>query len=425
MKKLKYFMLACLAISVLPAMAQMNFFQGSFDEALQKAKKEKKAVFVDFYTEWCGPCKLMAKEVFTLPEAGEYFNSRFVSVQLNAEAPENQAIVKKYGVNAYPWMVFMDAKGNQLRVMRGAAPVQTLIHEAKIALGEELSFEQLYDKYKKNKKDFGTVQSLLIQAPGFMTGQKGYDREKWGIRIESLFEEYVKNKGLKNMVNPEDFYILTMYHSGISKDDPIFDFLVEHYADFAQFAGKEKLSQYLVGLNNGQIIKLCKAGNTEYKKRLERLDGDLKEVYASIKFGSLTVKEAVTLLADATYYLYRKDEDHFFEHIDRYFTGAGDNLTVNDYTQPIEDLYTLYQGKISDKAQRKCIVWIGAALEKEMNIQLRVRLLLMLGECYQGTGDQAKAKQSYNQAFLLTPQIEEVDFRKHLQQMIQEKLQLL
>lgn len=425
MKILKYFMFAYLASSVLPAMAQMNFFQGSFDEALQKAKKEKKAVFVDFYTEWCGPCKLMAKEVFTQPEAGEYFNSRFVSVQLNAEATENQAIVKKYGVNAYPWMVFMDAKGNQLRVMRGAAPVQTLVHEAKIALGEELSFEQLYDKYKKNKKDFGTVQNLLIQAPGFMTGQKGYDREKWGIRIESLFEEYVKNKGLKNMVNPEDFYILTMYHSGISKDDPIFDFLVEHYADFAQFAGKEKLSQYLVGLNNGQIIKLCKAGNTEYKKRLERLDGDLKEVYASIKFGSLTVKEAVTLLADATYYLYRKDEDHFFEHIDRYFTGAGDNLTVNDYTQPIEDLYTLYQGKISEKAQRKCIVWIGAALEKEMNVQLRVRLLLMLGECYQGTGDQAKAKQSYNQAFLLTPQIEDADFRKHLQQMIQEKLQLL
>lgn len=425
MKKLKYFILACLAISALPAMAQMNFFQGSFDEALQKAKKEKKAVFVDFYTEWCGPCKLMAKEVFTLPEAGEYFNSRFVSVQLNAEAPENQAIVKKYGVNAYPWMVFMNVKGNQLRVMRGAAPVQTLIHEAKIALGEELSFEQLYDKYKKNKKDFGTVQNLLIQAPGFMTGQKGYDREKWGIRIESLFEEYVKNKGLKNMVNPEDFYILTMYHSGIGKDDPIFDFLVEHYADFAQFAGKEKFSQYLVGLNNGQIIKLCKAGNTEYKKRLERLDGDLKEVYASIKFGSLTVKEAVTLLADATYYLYRKDEDHFFEHIDRYFTGADDNLTVNDYTQPIEDLYTLYQGKISEKAQRKCIVWIGAALEKEMNVQLRVRLLLMLGECYQGTGDKAKAKQSYNQAFLLTPQIEEVDLRKHLQQMMQEKLQLL
>lgn len=423
MKIFRYLMLVCLAISVFPAAAQMNFVQGTFDEALQKAKEEKKAVFVDFYTEWCGPCKLMAKEVFTQPEAGEYFNSRFVCIQLNAEAPENQAIVKKYGVNAYPWMVFMDAKGNQLRVMRGAAPAPALIHEAKIALGEELSFEQLYDKYKKNKKDFGTAQSLLIQAPGFMTGQKGYDREKWGVRIESVFEEYVKNKGLKNMVNPEDFYILTMYHSSIGKEDPIFDFLVEHYADFAQFLDKKELSQYLIGLNNGQIIKLCKAGNREYKKRLERLDGDLKEVYAGIKFGSLTVKEAVTYLADATYYLYRKDEDHFFENIDHYFTGVGDSLSVNDYTQPIEDLYTLYQGKISEKAQRKCIAWIGAALEKEMNIQLRVRLLLMLGECYQGTGEPVKAKQSYNQAFLLTPQIEDADYRKHLQQMIQGKLQ--
>ncbi len=423
MKILKYLILVCLGISGLPVVAQISFLQGSYEEALQKAKEEKKAVFVDFYTEWCGPCKLMAKEVFTQPEAGKYFNDRFVAIQLNAEAPENKALVKKYGVNAFPWMVFLDAKGNQLRVMRGAAPAQTLIHEAKIALGEEMSFEQLYDKYKKNKKDFGTAQNLLLQAGDFMAGVKGYEREKWEVRIESVFDEYVKNKGLKNMVNPEDFYILTMYHSVIGKDDPVFDFMVEHYTDFARFLSKERLSEYLIGLNNGQIIRLCKAGDVGYKKRLERLDGDLKEVYAGMKFGSLTVKEAVTLLADATYYLYRKDEDRFFEYIDRYFAGVGDSLKVNDYTQPIEDLYTLYQGKISEKAQRKCIVWIGAALEKEMNVQLRVRLLLMLGECYQGTGDAVKAKQSYNQAFLLTPQIEDAGYRKHLQQMIQEKLQ--
>lgn len=423
MKILKYIILIWLGITTFPAMAQISFFTGNFNEALQKAKDEKKAIFADFYTQWCGPCKLMTKEIFTQPETGEYFNSRFVAIQIDAESPEGKTIAQKYSVDAYPWMVFMDAEGKQLRVVKGAVPAQKLLKEAKIALGEALSFEQLYEKYKKDKKNYPNTQQLLLEANEFMATTKGFDRQKWTVRIESIFKEYVKNKGLKNMINPEDFYILTFYHVKIEKDDPIFDFIVEHYIDYAQVLDKKKISQFLIGLYNGQIIKLCKAGNTDYKKYLERLDGNLKEIYAGIKFGDLSVKEAVTLLADATYYLYRKDEEHFFENIDRYFAGAGNNLTVNDYTQPIEDLYTLYQGKISEKAQHKCIIWIGKALEKEMGPNLRIRLLIMLGECYQGTGDRVKAKQSYNQAFLLTPQIEDEGYRNYLKEMAQEKLQ--
>lgn len=412
----------CLGIQIFPVGAQINFLQGTYEEVLQKAREEKKGVFIDFYTEWCGPCKLMAQEVFSLPEVGEYFNRHFVCLQLNAEAPENKEVVRKFQVTAYPWMVFTDAQGKLLRKVCGAVPGPTFIHEAKIALGEELSFEQLYEKYRKDKKDFKTMQNLLLQARSFMSGIQGYEQEKWAIRIESIFDEYVKNKGLKNMINPEDFYILSLFHTEMDKNDPIFDFMVEHYSDFIQFLDRKQFSRYLIGMDNTQIMKMCRAGNLGYKKRLERLDGDLKEIYADMKFGSLSVKEAVTLLADATYFLYRKDEDRFFDNIDRYLAGVGDSLMVDDYTRPIEDLYTLYQGKISEKAQQKCIVWIGNVLKKEMDVQLRARLLLMLGECYQGAGDNGKAKQCYNQSFLLTPQIENPGLQQHLQKMIQEKM---
>nr|MBA3971052.1 hypothetical protein [Bacteroidota bacterium] len=43
----------------------IEFEHGTFSELLAKAKKENKMIYIDCYTVWCGPCKWMAKNVFT------------------------------------------------------------------------------------------------------------------------------------------------------------------------------------------------------------------------------------------------------------------------------------------------------------------------------------------------------------------------
>ena len=77
-----------MAAMALSLSAQINFREGGFAEALEAAKSENKLVFMDCYTSWCGPCKLMASKEFVQEKAGEYFNPRFVSVKIDMEKGE-------------------------------------------------------------------------------------------------------------------------------------------------------------------------------------------------------------------------------------------------------------------------------------------------------------------------------------------------
>ena len=62
----------------------VEFRDLTFGQALEQARTENKLVFMDCYTSWCGPCKNMLKNVFTLPEAGEFMNAHFVCVKYDS-----------------------------------------------------------------------------------------------------------------------------------------------------------------------------------------------------------------------------------------------------------------------------------------------------------------------------------------------------
>ncbi len=66
----------------------------SFEKVLEKAQKEDKLVFIDFYTTWCAPCKSLDKFVFTDEKVGNLYSYEFVNIKLDAER-EGVDVAKK------------------------------------------------------------------------------------------------------------------------------------------------------------------------------------------------------------------------------------------------------------------------------------------------------------------------------------------
>lgn len=118
----------------------IQFFNGTFKEALAKAKKENKMVMMDCYTTWCGPCKMLKKQVFVDKALGDYMNEKYVCIAVDYENGEGPNVAQMYPVDGYPTLYFMDAAGKKKNTMVGVPnPVSS-------AAGAILSLAKKYGK---------------------------------------------------------------------------------------------------------------------------------------------------------------------------------------------------------------------------------------------------------------------------------------
>ena len=109
----------------------IQFTEASWAAILKKAKAEKKIIFFDAYTTWCGPCKQLQKNVFTRSDVAEVFNNNFINVKFDMESGEGLKLAKKYPIEGYPTLFFINGKGKVVKQLLGYQQPQDLIKVAK------------------------------------------------------------------------------------------------------------------------------------------------------------------------------------------------------------------------------------------------------------------------------------------------------
>ena len=113
-----------------PSDQGISFFEGSLQEGLEKAKSENKLLFVDCYTTWCGPCKILKQYTFRDANLGDYMKDNYVSLAIDMETDEGQILAKKYGIEAYPTLLFLDKYGRVVNHQVGGIGAEALLAKA-------------------------------------------------------------------------------------------------------------------------------------------------------------------------------------------------------------------------------------------------------------------------------------------------------
>jgi thiol-disulfide isomerase/thioredoxin len=195
----------------------ISFRQDDWQNVLAQAKAQKKLIFVDIYTAWCGPCKEMDKKTFTEASVGDKFNARFINYKVDAEKGFGITLAKRYNVTSYPTCLFVDPSENLIYKQEGLLRAPDLVKEADMVLNNQANAKPLYalDKlYENGRRDSEFLNEYIAVRSLYSN-----------IDNRDLVEEYVKS--LTPIQYSADKTLRIVVNNGFRIDGKAFDLLLK------------------------------------------------------------------------------------------------------------------------------------------------------------------------------------------------------
>lgn len=240
----------------------IRFLHQPWAELVTKAKAENKLIFIDFYTQWCGPCLNMAETVFKLPEVGAFYNDHFICAKIDAEHGEGIALAKKYGVRSYPTYAFVNPANEEMVHRSGSRQTaEQFIRTGEGALNPTLRSFYLEEQYAKGNRE----QNFLIDYINYEFSV--YARNN----VTKAFDELIQGGGKLT-----DEKVWDVFERTISGLNPYLKEVSSRYDEFCRIFGKKmvdaKLAKETTYGELKEIEALCSFEGKDFNCEMIRIN---------------------------------------------------------------------------------------------------------------------------------------------------------
>ncbi|MFK7923777.1 MAG: thioredoxin family protein [Bacteroidia bacterium] len=364
----------------LTAQTGMTFYHGEWEDALAQARKERKVIFVDAYTVWCGPCKMMSRNTFTDAEVGKFYNENFINYKFDMEKGDGPAFAQKYQVTAYPTLLFINHKGELVHRALGYKPPKPFLVEGRKAVNPARNQSLLELEFEE-----GTASSEQLYSYALNLKAAGEDYSEAASKYFATQSE----KQLRSAINWEAIRELSS-----DMDGPEFRYLLKKRKKFAKTHGERAVSNKITEVLKKEVIAAALTNKKDrYLDAISLADKAIKDEGETASFLKVVYAEAKKDWADYSY--------KAIYHFDTYSVTDPEALdqAVRNFTQYVTDSEQLQHA--IDWARRSVVLQNAA-----YNNESYARLLLKVGQKNQALKQANKALQLAYQEGIDTLEIE-------------------
>jgi len=321
----------------------ISFEQGSWKETLAKAAQANKPIFVDAYTTWCGPCKWLAKHVFTNDSVADFFNANFINVKIDMEKGEGLALAQQWQVSAYPTLLYFDSKGEMIHRACGAdisaSGVKSFLAQGKDALDPKKQFAALKKKYDSGSREPEFLAHYLFSLDNVC------------LPAGEALKAYFATQEEVSLTSPRNWKIIYYHVNDIASRE--FRYLVNHAEDFAKLYTRDSVDNKISYTYSDALTSLA---------RDESKSAEYEALKKELKLNNVANSDQIILDAELVRFAKKKDWKNYS------LTAEAYSKYVNDNANMLNSIAWTFYEHVDDKGMlEKALQWSARSLELNTN----------------------------------------------------------
>ena len=227
MKTLLSLVLISLCITSFSQNRSIQFETKTFEEIKSIAKSQNKLIFLDAYTSWCGPCKFMAKNIFTNDTVADFYNARFINAKIDMEKGEGIELAKKYQVRCYPNLLYINGDGEIVHRVGGMRKTGDFVQLGQTAIDGKETYKEFSKTLKIEQGNSEFLRNYITYLASTC------------LPVDSLLTTYFILQSNDALYSSENWKMIYKYVKNYTSKE--FQFLVENKEKFSQLYTKDSV----------------------------------------------------------------------------------------------------------------------------------------------------------------------------------------